>query len=61
MTTLQSNAPSSDAALLRRPTAVRLSWLVAGLLVLAVLFLLSLAFGTESSRSTRSSPRSGAP
>jgi iron complex transport system permease protein len=36
-----------DAARLRRSTAVRLTWLGVGLAVLALLFLLSVAFGTR--------------
>ena len=38
----------SDVARLRRSTAVRLTWLFAGLAVLALLFVLSVAFGTRT-------------
>lgn len=37
----------SDVARLRRSTAVRLTWLAVGLAVLALLFVLSVAFGTR--------------
>jgi len=37
----------SDVARLRRSTAVRLTWLVVGIAVLAVLFVLSVGFGTR--------------
>jgi len=40
-------ALSPDVARLRRSTAVRLAWLGAGLAVLALLFVLSVAFGTR--------------
>lgn len=47
MSRSQPNVAPSDAAQLRRPTVVRLSWLGGGVAVLVVLFLLSLAFGTR--------------
>lgn len=43
----QPNALLSDVAQLRRPTVVRLAWLFAGVLVLALLVVASLAFGTR--------------
>ena len=48
MSTTQSAVQPSDVARLRRSTAVRLTWLVVGLAVLALLFVLSVAFGTRS-------------
>jgi iron complex transport system permease protein len=48
LSTTQSAVQPSDVARLRRSTAVRLTWLVVGLAVLALLFVLSVAFGTRS-------------
>ena len=44
---VQPTVPPSDVARLRRSTAVRLTWLAVGLAVLALLFVLSVAFGTR--------------
>jgi iron complex transport system permease protein len=43
----QSAEQPSHVARLRRTTAVRLAWIVVGLALLAVLFVLSVAFGTR--------------
>ena len=48
MSQLQPTVLPSDVARLRRSTAVRLTWLAVGLAVLALLFVLSVAFGTRA-------------
>lgn len=47
MTITQTRTPLPDAASLRRPAAVRAAWLAAGTGVLAVLCVLSVAFGVR--------------
>ncbi|MDX2376979.1 iron ABC transporter permease [Microbacterium sp. LRZ72] len=47
MSTATASGRLSDTAPLRRPTAVRLAWLIAGVLLLAALFVASLAFGAR--------------
>lgn len=47
MTITQTRTPLPDAASLRRPAAVRLAWLVIGMLVLGVLATASITLGTR--------------
>ncbi|MEZ3160114.1 iron ABC transporter permease [Microbacterium sp. BWT-B31] len=47
MSTAQTRTPLPDAATLRRPAAVRLAWLGAGLVLLAALCAASVAFGVR--------------
>ncbi|MFE1645248.1 FecCD family ABC transporter permease [Microbacterium sp. P01] len=48
MTVTQTRTPLPDAARLRRPAAVRLAWLGATLVLLALLCVASVAFGTRT-------------